>query len=111
MDLYTEDYLKVNTYRSRREDWLRNLQSVQEIKDNLIETIAKIDCVSEFDEIGQLIRIAETEEDKDLVKEIVLKSCQLNNNLSKYIIFVLFSTRKNILTVRRSCKFLKDLST
>ena len=40
MDLYTEDYLKVNTYRSRREDWLRNLQSVQEVKDNLIETIA-----------------------------------------------------------------------
>ena len=99
MDLYTEDYLKVNTYRSRREDWLRNLQSVQEVKDNLIETIAKIDCVSEFDEIGQLIRIAETDEDKDFVKEIVLKSCQLNNALSKYIIFVLFSTSIYVLTV------------
>ena len=92
--LYTDDYLKLDDYQKRRKDWLETLENVKSEKETLIFNILSAENESNVsrNEVIQFIRLAETEEDQDILKNIVMTQCQINDTATKYIIFLLFDS-------------------
>ena len=83
--LYTDDYLKLEHYQKRRKDWLETLENVKSEKETLIFNILSAENESDVsrNEVIQFIRLAETEEDQDILKNIVMTRCQINDTVTK----------------------------
>ena len=92
--LYTDDYLKLDHYRERRKEWLATLENAKNEKETLIFNILSAENESNVskNEVVQFIKLAETEEDQDILKNIVMTRCQINDTVTKYIIFLLFDS-------------------
>ena len=92
--LYTDDYLKLDHYRERRKEWLATLENAKNEKETLIFNILSAENESNVagNEVVQFINLAETEEDQDILKNIVMTRCQINDTVTKYIIFLLFDS-------------------
>ena len=92
--LYTDDYLKLDQYKKRRKEWLATLENAKSEKETLIFNILHAENESNVpkNEVIQFIKLAETEEDQDILKNIVMTRCQINDTVTKYIIFLLFDS-------------------
>ena len=92
--LYTDDYLKLDHYQERRKEWLATLENAKSEKETLIFNILHAENESNVskNEVIQFIKLAETEEDQDILKNIVMTRCQINDTVTKYIIFLLFDS-------------------
>ena len=92
--LYTDDYLKLDHYRERQKEWLATLENAKNEKETLIFNILSAENESNVskNEVVQFIKLAETEEDQDILKNIVMTRCQINDTVTKYIIFLLFDS-------------------
>ena len=92
--LYTDDYLKLDHYQERRKEWLATLENATSEKETLIFNILHAENESSVskNEVIQFIKLAETEEDQDTLKNIVMTRCQINDTVTKYIIFLLFDS-------------------
>ena len=92
--LYTDDYLKLDHYQERRKEWLATLENAKSEKETLIFNILSAENESNVskNEVVQFIKLAETEEDQDILKNIVMTRCQINDTVTKYIIFLLFDS-------------------
>ena len=92
--LYTDDYLKLDQYEKRRKEWLATLENAKSEKETLIFNILHAENESNVskNEVIQFIKLAETEEDQDILKNIVMTRCQINDTVTKYIIFLLFDS-------------------
>ena len=92
--LYTDDYLKLDHYQERRKEWLATLENAKSEKETLIFNILHAENESNVskNEVIQFIKLAETEEDKDILKNIVMTRCQINDTVTKYIIFLLLDS-------------------
>ena len=92
--LYTDDYLKLDHYQKRRKEWLATLENAKNEKETLIFNILSAENESNVagNEVVQFINLAETEEDQDILKNIVMTRCQINDTVTKYIIFLLFDS-------------------
>ena len=90
--LYTDDYLKLDQYKKRRKEWLATLENAKSEKETLIFNILHAENESNVskNEVIQFIKLAETEEDQDILKNIVMTRCQINDTVTKYIIFLIF---------------------
>ena len=90
--LYTDDYLKLDHYQERRKEWLATLENAKSEKETLIFNILHAENESNVskNEVIQFIKLAETEEDQDILKNIVMTRCQIDSTVTKYIIFLLF---------------------
>ena len=96
--LYTDDYLKLDHYQERRKEWLATLENAKSEKETLIFNILHAENESNVskNEVIQFIKLAETEEDQDILKNIVMTRCQINDTVTKYIIFLLFGSIRNL---------------
>ena len=92
--LFTDDYLKMDHYQERRKEWLATLENAKSEKETLIFNILHAENESNVskNEVIQFIKLAETEEDQDILKNIVMTRCQINDTVTKYIIFLLFDS-------------------
>ena len=92
--LFTDDYLKMDHYQERRKEWLATLENAKSEKETLIFNILHAENESNVskNEVIQFIKLAETEEDQDILKKIVMTRCQINDTVTKYIIFLLFDS-------------------
>ena len=92
--LFTDDYLKMDHYQERRKEWLATLENAKSEKETLIFNILHAENESNVskNEVIQFIKLAETEEDQDILKNIVMTRCQINDTVTKYIIFLLFGS-------------------
>ena len=83
--LYTDDYLKLDHYRERRKEWLATLENAKNEKETLIFNILSAENESNVsgNEVVQFIKLAETEEDQDILKNIVMTRCQINDSVTK----------------------------
>ena len=92
--LFTDDYLKLDHYQERRKEWLATLENAKSEKETLIFNILHAENESNVskNEVIQFIKLAETEEDQDILKNIVMTRCQINDTVTKYIIFLLFDS-------------------
>ena len=99
--LYTDDYLKLDQYKKRRKEWLATLENAKSEKETLIFNILHAENESNVskNEVIQFIKLAETEEDQDILKNIVMTRCQINDTVTKYIIFLLFDSIGNLNSV------------
>ena len=99
--LYTDDYLKLDQYKKRRKEWLATLENAKSEKETLIFNILHAENESNVskNEVIQFIKLAETEEDQDILKNIVMTRCQINDTVTKYIIFFLFDSIGNLNSV------------
>ena len=101
--LYTDDYLKLDHYQERRKEWLATLENPKSDKETLIFNILHAENESNVskNEVVQFIKLAETEEDQDILKNIVMTRCQINDTVTKYIIFLLFDSISNFTKIIR----------
>ena len=92
--LFTDDYLKMDHYQERRKEWLATLENAKSEKETLIFNILHAENESNVskNEVIQFIKLAESEEDQDILKNIVMTRCQINDTVTKYIIFLLFDS-------------------
>ena len=95
--LFTDDYLKMDHYQERRKEWLATLENAKSEKETLIFNILHAENESNVskNEVIQFIKLAETEEDQDILKNIVMTRCQINDTVTKYFIFLLFDSISN----------------
>ena len=101
--LFTDDYLKMDHYQERRKEWLATLENAKSEKETLIFNILHAENESNVskNEVIQFIKLAETEEDQDILKNIVMTRCQINDTVTKYIIFLLFDSISNFTKIIR----------